>query len=153
MARRPPSARLYSALARESQCPSTVTTALVHRFKKSAFFCRIGRPSSRIVDSSRSKKTSPSGRSEFSWATDFCAKICSSVSVAGAGAGAGGGGGGGGGGGAGAAAGGGAGNGGGTFLAQPATASAVVSATIESVNRTRVMFTLLVQSASGQPGT
>src|SRR5262249_40900977 len=61
-----------------------------------------------------------------------------------------GGGGGGGGGGAGAAGagGGGAGAGGGTFLPQPATASAVVSATTDSVNRTRIIVTLLVEKAS-----
>src|SRR5262245_58907847 len=36
--RREPSARLYSPLPRESQCPSTETAVLVHFFNQSAFF-------------------------------------------------------------------------------------------------------------------
>ena len=40
LARREPRARLYSALPRESQCPSTLTCVLVHFFIQSAFFCR-----------------------------------------------------------------------------------------------------------------
>ena len=65
-ARRVPRARLYSALPRESQCPSTLICVLVHRFSQSAFLWSGALASSRIVDSSRSKKTSPSGRSLFS---------------------------------------------------------------------------------------
>src|SRR5262249_36780429 len=149
--RRVPSARLYLALPRESQWPSTVTCVLVQRFIQSALRWRIGRASSRIVDSSRSKCTVPSGISAFNCANVFCAKSCSSVSGAGGRGAAGGGGGGGGGGGVGAAAGGGgggAGAGAGTFLWQPASAIAELStATVASV-RKRIIVTLLVESRS-----
>src|SRR5262245_1619672 len=48
LARRDPSARLYSALPRESQCPSTLTCVLVHFFIQSAFLCSAPFASSRI---------------------------------------------------------------------------------------------------------
>jgi hypothetical protein len=54
----------------------------VQRFSHSAFRWSVGRASGRIVASSRSKKTSPSGRSALSWSSDFFAKISSSVSGA-----------------------------------------------------------------------
>src|SRR5262245_28975983 len=112
-----------------------------HFFSQSASFCSGAFASSRKSALSRSKKTSSSGRSAFSWSSVFCAKICSSVSGRGAGAGAGAGGGGGGGGGAGAAAGGGGGGGagaGGAFLAQAAhkasnTANAIVGTSRRSI--------------------
>ena len=66
-----------------------------------------GRASSRTADSSRSKKTSPSGRSAFSCSSVLRAKISSSVSAAGGGRTGGGGAGGGGAGGVAGAAGGG----------------------------------------------
>src|SRR5438552_8692275 len=124
LARRSPSARLYSAVPRSSQCPSMVMRVDDHRLSQSAFFWRTFRPSSRSSDRSRSKKTSPSGISLFRSSSDFRAKTSSSVSAFAAGGGAGGGGGGcGGGGGVGGAVatGGGAGGGGaggGTVLAQ-----------------------------------
>src|SRR6516162_1333627 len=118
LARRAPSARLYSALPRESQCPSIVEAVLPHFLSQSASRCSGGLASSRSSALSRSKYTSWSGRSAFNCSSDFCAKICSSVSALGRGAGAGAGGGDGGGGGAGVTAGGGggAGAGGETFL-------------------------------------
>src|SRR5262245_30687633 len=125
LARREPRARLYSALPRESQCPSTLICVLVHFFIQSAFFCSRGFASSRISDLSRSKYTSSSSR--VSSSVVLRAKISSSVSarVGGGGTGAGGGGGGGGvTGAAGGGGGGGAGAGGGTFLWQPAAATA-----------------------------
>src|SRR5262249_53072511 len=112
-----------------------------------ASLCRMGRASSRMTASSRSKYTSASGRSAFSCSSDLRAKISSSVSAGGGGVGTGGGGGGvaGGGGGGGLAAaarrgggpGGEGGAGGGTFLAQAAVHTAT-SATIRV--RRRIMF-------------
>src|SRR5438876_11654312 len=102
-----------------------LSCVLVQRFIQSASFCSGDRASARISDLSKSKNTSSSGRSELSWASDFLAKISSSVSGAGAGARVGGGGGDGGGGGAGAAGGGGGGGEAatcGTILCQPASA-------------------------------
>src|SRR5262245_12014972 len=123
---------------------------LVHFFRKAASFSSADRPSSRISDLSRSKKTSPSGFSAFNCSSDLRAKICSSLSGGGAGAGvgAGGGGGGGGGGAAGAAAGGGGGGGagGGTFLWQAATVivTAVHNPTSDINRRARdIVFVLL----------
>src|SRR5262249_22569598 len=55
VARREPSPRLYSALPRESQWPSTVTCVVVQRFIQSASRCRIERPASRISALSSSK--------------------------------------------------------------------------------------------------
>src|SRR5262249_42871014 len=54
-ARREPRPRLYSALPRESQCPSIVTIVLPQRFIQSASFCRVARPASRISARSSSK--------------------------------------------------------------------------------------------------
>src|SRR6266487_6780529 len=146
-ARRDPRARLYSALPRESQCPSTLTCVLVHFFIQSASFWSRPFASSRISDLSRSKRTSSSGRSSLSCATDLRAKISSSVRGRGAGAGAGGGGAGGGGGVTGAVGvggGGGAGAAGGTFLWQPATTKARtrLSPSTDARRRTRVIALL-----------
>src|SRR5581483_2245458 len=66
LARREPSARLYSALPRESQWPSTEMVVLVHFFSQSASFWSGAFASSRRSALSRSKKTSDSGRSAFS---------------------------------------------------------------------------------------
>ena len=61
-----PSPRLYSALPRESQWPSSVTSTLAHFFSQSASFCSAGFASSRTSDLSRSKNTSSIGFSALS---------------------------------------------------------------------------------------
>src|SRR6478736_1464694 len=60
-----------------------VILTLVQCFSHVASVVSAARLSSLIVDASRSKKTSPSGFSALSCASDFCAKSSSSVSVRG----------------------------------------------------------------------
>src|SRR3954466_15127965 len=50
VARRLPTPRLYSAVPRESLCPSSVTATLLHFFSQSASFWSAGRASSRTFD-------------------------------------------------------------------------------------------------------
>src|SRR4029077_6185572 len=66
-----PSARLYSAVPRLSQCPSTVTLVVVHLRIQSESFCSAPRPSSVRSELSSAKNTSPSGFSAFSCSSDF----------------------------------------------------------------------------------
>src|SRR5690606_14017017 len=97
-------------------------------FIQSAFFCSTARPSSLMAEESRSKSTSPSGRSAFSCSSVFWRKTSSSDSGFGGSGCAGGGGGGGGGGGAVSAGGGGGGGAGaGAFLPQPVSPLATMA--------------------------
>src|SRR5438128_7089335 len=97
VARRSPSARLYSAVPRESQWPSTPTFVEAQRFSQSASRWSTGGASLRIWLESRSKYASPSGFSALRSESDLRANTSSSVGGrVGVSRGAGGGGGGGG---------------------------------------------------------
>src|SRR5688572_10288386 len=106
-----------------------VMRVLVQRFKKVAFVASADLPSSLIAALSRSKKTSPSGRSLFNCASDFWANSSSSDNARGVGAGVAGAGGAGGEGGAVGAAGKGGGGGviAGSFFPQAETARPRIS--------------------------
>src|SRR5687767_14361325 len=64
-ARRSPSAKLYSAVPRSSQCPSIVITHDGYFLSTAALACRVARLGSLISALSNSKKTGCSGESRF----------------------------------------------------------------------------------------
>src|SRR5688572_6900986 len=65
IARRSPSARLYSAVPRSSQCPSMVTTHFAFFFRISALAEIVSRPASSTSELSRVKKTGFRGELRF----------------------------------------------------------------------------------------